>query len=98
MRHHFLVCYDIADPTRLRKVHRVMRDFGDGIQLSVFACELSPKDKAQLEERLLRVLNQDVDQIIFFRLGPCKHGDDGPPHYAVLGKKMETSVDRSVIV
>ncbi|HZT68334.1 MAG TPA: CRISPR-associated endonuclease Cas2, partial [Terriglobia bacterium] len=34
MRTSYLVCYDISDDKRLRKVHKVMRGFGDHLQYS----------------------------------------------------------------
>ncbi|MDD4792699.1 MAG: CRISPR-associated endonuclease Cas2, partial [Firmicutes bacterium] len=42
MRRRFIVCYDISDPKRLRKMYRTMRGFGDPLQKSVFTCDLSP--------------------------------------------------------
>ena len=36
-----ILCYDIADPVRLGRVHRYMRKHGMAIQYSVFECWLS---------------------------------------------------------
>jgi CRISPR-associated protein Cas2 len=33
-----LVCYDICEPKRLRRVHKVMKGFGEPWQYSVFFC------------------------------------------------------------
>lgn len=41
MRASYLVCYDICDDKRLRKVFRTMRGFGDHLQYSVFECQLT---------------------------------------------------------
>lgn len=96
MRYHYIVSYDIADPTRLRRVHRTMRDFGDGIQLSVFACQLTDRDRAVLECRLLEVLNQREDQVIFFKLGQVT--DDGEiPRCNVLGRKLAPGFVRVLV-
>src|ERR1039458_4021608 len=36
MRFSYLICYDICDDKRLRKVFQTMRGFGDHLQFSVF--------------------------------------------------------------
>ena len=50
----FLVCYDIADPKRLRKVYQLVRAYGERLQYSVFRCVLSELQRAQLERSLAR--------------------------------------------
>ena len=98
MRQHYIVSYDICDPTRLRKVHRIVRDFGDALQLSVFACQLGKKDLAVLEARLLEVLNQRQDQVVFTCLGPVRPNDERPPRTRALGRKLELGRTRVVVV
>ena len=44
MRSSYLVCYDISDDKRLRKVFKTMRAWGDHIQFSVFECQLTSAD------------------------------------------------------
>ena len=41
MRSTYLVCYDISDDKRLRKVFQAMRNFGDHLQYSVFECQFT---------------------------------------------------------
>ena len=38
----YIATYDVADPTRLRKVHHVVKRFATGGQKSVFECFLNP--------------------------------------------------------
>lgn len=97
MRSYYIVSYDIADPTRLRRVHRTLRDFGDGIQLSVFACQLTEKDRAVLECRLLEIIHQREDQVLFVKLGPVTEPDDAPPRCAVLGRKLSPGLVRAIV-
>jgi CRISPR-associated protein Cas2 len=68
MRSYYIFSYDISDPARLRRVHRLARDYGDPLQYSVFLCELSDRDKAMLEGRLLEVISKDEDQALLIRL------------------------------
>ena len=76
MRSSFLVCYDIADDKRLRKVFKIMRDFGDHLQYSVFECQFTPTDLARCREELRQVINHSQDQILFVDLGPSEGRGD----------------------
>ena len=97
MRHHYIVAYDICDPVRLRHVHKTVRDFGDPLQLSVFACELSSLDRTVLETRLLDIIDATVDQVMFVRLGPVHTGDLGPPGCHTLGRTIAATIDRAIV-
>ena len=66
----YLVCYDIADPKRLRKVHRATEDRGDRIQYSVYQCMLTPLQLTSLRADLLDLIEPAVDQVLFVHLGP----------------------------
>ncbi len=48
MSNFFLVTYDIMDPKRWQKVHRTMKGFGQRLQYSVFACELSGAQRVRM--------------------------------------------------
>jgi CRISPR-associated protein Cas2 len=61
----YLVCYDISDPKRLRKVARCCEDFGYRKQKSVFLCRVSATDFVRLRSRLYDLVNLDEDQVLF---------------------------------
>ena len=75
-RHTYLVCYDIADDRRLRKVFKVCKDFGTHLQYSVFECDLNPRELVQLQRELKGEIKQDEDQVIFVLLGPSEGRGD----------------------
>ena len=64
----FLICYDICDKTRLRRVHKAVRDFGVPVQFSVFKAELEPKRLEKLIEILKSLINTRVDSVNFYPL------------------------------
>jgi CRISPR-associated protein Cas2 len=102
MRDHYIVSYDISDPARLRRVHATVRDFGDALQLSVFACQLNAKDLAVLESRLLDVIHTHQDQVLIVKLGRV-HEDTSnpagyPPRCRTLGRKLTPGFVRVVVV
>jgi CRISPR-associated protein Cas2 len=76
MRTTYLVCYDIADDKRLRRVFKTCRNFGDHLQFSVFECDLSPSEKIELETALSNIIHHDEDQVIFVSLGPAQGRGD----------------------
>ena len=95
MRQTFVVSYDIADPKRLRQVYRLMRGWGEHIQLSVFRCELNPRELVELRARLALVINHAFDQILLVDVGPVE-GRGGTSIRAI--GKVYTSPERRAIV
>ncbi len=72
MRVSYLVCYDISDDKRLRRVFQIMRGFGDHLQYSVFECQLTAMDLARCRAMLAGVIHHDEDQVLFVSLGPAE--------------------------
>lgn len=76
MRTSYLVCYDICDDKRLRKVFETMRNFGDHLQYSVFECKLTEMDLARCRDELSQIIHHREDQILFVNLGPAEGRGD----------------------
>ncbi len=70
MRTVYLVTYDISDPGRLRDVFKRMRRCGEHLQLSVFRCYLSQRERIRLEADLAEIIHHREDQVLFVDLGP----------------------------
>lgn len=95
MRSSYLVCYDICDEKRLRKVFKAMRGFGDHLQFSIFECQLTPADLVRCREELRRIIHHGEDQVLFVGLGPSE--GRGERVISALGKPY-TQVDAPCIV
>lgn len=95
MRSSYLVCYDISDDKRLRKVFKLMRGFGDHLQFSVFECQLTASDLIRCREALRGIIHHDDDQVLFVNLGPSEGRGDRV--ITALGKPY-TSLDSPCIV
>lgn len=92
----FLVCYDIADPKRLRQVHKTTQDRGKRLQLSVYQCMLTPMQLATFRSDLDEVIAPGEDQVLFIRLGPRS-----PSTYdkiEALGRSYRPPEHRSYVV
>lgn len=76
LRTTYLVCYDIANDKRLKKVFKVCKNHGTHLQFSVFECDLTPRERTQFERELKGVIKQDEDQVLFVALGPSEGRGD----------------------
>ncbi len=72
MRTTYLVCYDIANDKRLRKVFKICKNFGNHLQYSVFECDLSATEKVEMERQLSEEISNLEDQVLFVTLGPSE--------------------------
>ena len=95
MRNTYLVCYDICDAQRLRKVYRTMRDFGDHLQYSIFECHFTPVDLAKCRHALSNVIKHSEDQVLFVDLGST--AGRGERVISALGKSY-SPIDAPCIV
>jgi len=89
----YLVCYDISDPKRLRKVAKICEDFGYRRQLSVFLVRVSATEFVRLRTRLYEAVNLDEDQVLFLPLcGKCCCGIES------LGRPTEPAESKDVVL
>lgn len=89
-----VVAYDIADPRRLNRVAKVMKDFGLRVQKSIFEVEVSPVAFREMRKRTEAEMVPEEDGVKYFPLcNRCaetlvaiglwaRKDDDGP--YVVL--------------
>jgi CRISPR-associated protein Cas2 len=97
MHNIFLVCYDVSEPKRLRKVYQTMKGFGDPLQYSIFRCELSARQLQALREKLWELLNFAEDRLMIVDLGPA--GNRGDHCMELWGQpRTEPANRRAVIV
>jgi CRISPR-associated protein Cas2 len=89
----YLVCYDISDPKRLRKVARICEDFGYRRQLSVFLVRVSSTEFVRLRTRLYDSINRSEDQVLFLPLcGKCCGGIES------LGRPTDPAESKDVVL
>ncbi len=58
-----LICYDIADPRRLRRVARVCERYAQRLQDSVFLADLDEAELRRLMFALARVIDTASDSV-----------------------------------
>lgn len=80
------ISYDIADPTRLRKMHQFLLDFGINTQKSVFECDISKKQIEDIKKYINLNLDPKADAVRIYNL--CRRCVDG---VSVLGIGIRVS-------
>jgi len=68
-----LITYDIANPKRLYRVARVMKDYGLRVQHSVFEAELSSGQFREMRARTEAEMDLQEDGVKYFPL--CRQCD-----------------------
>lgn len=91
----FIVTYDISDQKRWRRVFRIMKGYGQWIQLSVFQCRLTARRRADMAARLDREIKHNQDHIIIVDVGPADRVD---PRVESLGKSFQSTKREAIIV
>ncbi|EIC30461.1 MULTISPECIES: CRISPR-associated endonuclease Cas2 [Methylomicrobium] len=91
----YLVTYDISDPKRWRRVFKLMKGYGDWLQLSVFQCRLSRKRHAELIALLDGIIHHTEDHVLIINVGPA---ESVKPQVVSLGKEFEVLERQPVIV
>jgi CRISPR-associated protein Cas2 len=81
MRTRYLLCYDVRDDERLRRMAKLAEAYGYRLQYSVFLCDLSAVERSRLERAVRRTLELDVDGAVLIDLGPAGRSSAGRFHW-----------------
>lgn len=69
----FLVCYDIADVKRLRKIARLLESVSIRIQYSLYYCMDSSSDEMKiLIQKLEGLIDQEQDDVRIYKVDKIK--------------------------
>ena len=93
--HLYLVTYDISDQKRWRAVFRLMKGYGEWVQLSVFQCRLTRRRHAEMVATLDELISHVTDHVLIMDLGVA---DEVDPRVSSLGKTFEAITRQPVIV
>lgn len=72
MDHTYLVCYDICEQKRWRKVYKAMKGYGEWLQLSVFQCRLNKINALQMTALISDLIDSSEDHVMIIDLGPAE--------------------------
>lgn len=69
-----VVSYDVPSDKRRTKIHKVLKSYGQWMQLSIFECDLSQTEYARLRNRLSKLIKPEEDSVRFYFLCGCCQG------------------------
>ncbi len=95
MRNRYLVCYDVADQKRLAQTYKKMNGYGDPVQYSVFACDLSDKEVVIMREDLEGLLNLAEDRILIVNVGPA---DRSGGRISTIGAAFDMQREAAIVI
>ncbi|NEV60670.1 CRISPR-associated endonuclease Cas2 [Thiorhodococcus minor] len=91
----YIVTYDISDQKRWRRVFKLMKGFGEWVQLSVFQCRLTPQQHAELIALLDGIIHHSEDHVLSLDFGQADHV---LPRVVSLGKTGFTPIEQDPII
>lgn len=68
-RRRYLIAYDIADPKRLRRICKIMEEYGERLQYSVFISDLSPAELIHARAKVESEMLMSEDSVVIVDLG-----------------------------
>lgn len=68
MYEHYLIVYDILNPVRLRRLAKIVQDYGLRMQNSVFEAQMTPSELQSMKGRIKKIIDPAEDGIKIFRL------------------------------
>jgi len=81
-----IVCYDVRDPRRWRRLFRIMKGYGEWLQLSVFQCRLDAQRRVMLDAALTEVIRAGEDHVLIIDVGPA---GQVAPRFHSLGQPFD---------
>ena len=92
-----LITYDVkteteAGKSRLRRVSKKCQDYGQRVQNSVFECLIDPVQLKELQNKLLKIIDPEVDSLRFYYLG-----DNWKTRVEHIGAKPSIDLEGTII-
>jgi CRISPR-associated protein Cas2 len=94
----YILSYDIAEPKRLRAMHKLAKAFGRPLQYSVFACMLRREDRVRLATRIEALIQPKEDRVILLDIGTVPDRESWIPPMEVFGSQQIPEQRAAVIV
>ncbi|MCK4257659.1 MAG: CRISPR-associated endonuclease Cas2 [Halanaerobiales bacterium] len=64
----YVICYDITDDKRRRRIYELLKDHGQRMQYSIFECMIDEKTFVMLKFKLRRLMDCAADSIIIYSI------------------------------
>lgn len=64
----YIVTYDIVDDRRRTRLAKMLRDFGDRVQYSVFECSMGTPELVRMHRRISKIIDLEADSVRIYSL------------------------------
>ena len=91
----YIVAYDISSQKRWRRVFKLMKGYGQWLQLSVFQCRLTARRHAQMAAALEGLIEREEDHVIIVEIGDAERID---LQIESLGRTFQSIQRKAMIV
>jgi CRISPR-associated endonuclease Cas2 len=71
----WVIVYDVGNDTRRRRLHALLKQYGDPVQDSAFEARLTRSERKALLERASRIIDPSSDKVFLYPLVRAKEGD-----------------------
>jgi CRISPR-associated protein Cas2 len=61
-----MLCYDVLDPKRLRRVEKLISGQAQRLQDSLYEAEFDPAQLESLQSKLLSIIDRQVDSVRYY--------------------------------
>lgn len=88
----YVICYDIGDPKRWRRVYKLINGYGDRLQYSVFRCRLTIRQMECLRWELEKLMSSEDRLLILGLCEPCERrvaAHNRPEAWVIEAKSFE---------
>jgi len=88
-----IISYDIVKNRQRLRVAKLLSDYGQRVQKSVFECDISEGQFTQLRQKIEAIINRKDDSVrYYFLCGRCRQ------HIEVSGWGVSSAAEETVIV
>ncbi|MGH7738332.1 MAG: CRISPR-associated endonuclease Cas2 [Candidatus Tyrphobacter sp.] len=94
----YILSYDIADPRRLRAMHKLAKGYGRPLQYSVFACLLRREDRVRLASRVEGLVDRAQDRVVIIDLGAVTDRESWIPPMEIFGSQIIPQHRSAIVV
>lgn len=91
-----LVAYDVPDDRRRLRLAKVLSQYGDRIQYSVFIIDVAPAKLLRLRDEVTAVVDLEEDSVLLCDLGLTKALDDSI--FSYIGQTREITSLEAIIL
>ena len=87
-----VIVYDISNDKRRTKLHKLLKNYGNPVQYSVFECILSMEEIKKMKKEVQKLLRPKIDHLRYYSIcNACKQKIE------IIGR-VDVSEEKDIII